>query len=90
MAERVKGYNENKDYTGFVCELTWTLEKTMEKLSSLGITPPDSWVPDPEGFSVKEDCGDDMLIQFCNVETGDDIEGPEFWIKFEDAVSYWA
>ncbi|MGG1652266.1 hypothetical protein ABHN03_03965 [Paenibacillus sp. NRS-1775] len=90
MAERIYGYNHNKDYTGFVCELTHGLDKTLEKLQELGITPPVNWIPDPEGFSVKEDHQDDMLIQFCNIDTGEDIEGESFYIKFEDAISYWA
>ncbi|KZE65018.1 hypothetical protein G7L40_20640 [Paenibacillus polymyxa] len=89
MAERNYGYNQNKDYTGFVCELTWTLEKTMEKLKELSITPPDGWVPHPEGFVVKEDHRNDMLIQFYNIETDEELE-ETFWIKFEDAISYWA
>lgn len=88
MAERIKGYNENKDYTGFVCELDCSSRFLLKRLEELGVTPPKKWVPNIEGFIVKEDHGDDMLLQFYNIESDEELE-ETFWIKFEDATSYW-
>ncbi len=89
MAERIEGYNDTKDYTGFVCRLALTEEEIFQKLNKLGIPFPNGWKLHPEGFIVKEDHKNNMLIQFYDVEN--DIEIDEtFWINFNDAIEYWA
>ncbi|MDR6779516.1 MULTISPECIES: hypothetical protein [Paenibacillus] len=89
MAERIKGYNENKDYTGFVCKLARDEDDTYKKLASLGAPFPDGWKLHPEGFVVKEDHKEHMLIQFYDVDSDSELT-EEFWINFDDAVEYWA
>lgn len=89
MAERVEGYRDTKDYTGFVCRLVLNEDEVFQKLNKLGVPFPNGWKLHPEGFVVKEDHGEHMLIQFYDVDTDTKLN-ETFWINFEDAVEYWA
>lgn len=78
--------SDSVDRTGFVADLAFG--DITKKLLKRGVTPPENWKPNHEGFLVKEDNGETMILQFYNIE--DDVVLDEtFEIEFDEA-SYWA